>query len=269
VLTVRRAGLLDGLAARATAGLAVALIAIPAAACNQREPTPAEAETAAPQPPPQPQQSERRTPAAQPSEPANLAQSSASAQASLSAYEEIRAQLARDEIGAAVATAARLERAAREATGKAPEKLRPALEKVASSAKRLAATSKDDASKVRRAFGDVSEAVVALLAAEPGLRKGRYIFECPMAQGYKNGFRRMTRSRTRTWANRCRPAAPDQVGTSGERIPLSALHGGTYVDGLDRWTPTSAASAAISRGAKARRRRLDGSWRRTAVETAF
>jgi hypothetical protein len=45
--------------------------------------------------------------------------------------------------------------------------------------------SKDDPGAVRRAFGDVSQAVVALLNAEPALREGRHIFECSMAQGYK------------------------------------------------------------------------------------
>lgn len=105
--------------------------------------------------------------------------------ASLSVYEDLRAQLARDDITVAVGTAAKLEQAAKEAGTKAPEKLRSSLAAVETAAGRLKQTSKEDASAVRRAFGEVSQAVVALLSAEPSLRQGRYIFECPMAQGYK------------------------------------------------------------------------------------
>jgi len=83
------------------------------------------------------------------------------------------------------ASAGALEEAASTAAGKVPENLRPHLESAASSSHALKEMSKDDADAVRRAFGDVSRAVVALLAAEPSLQQGRHVFECPMAQDYK------------------------------------------------------------------------------------
>lgn len=103
----------------------------------------------------------------------------------LDAYEQIRVHLARDEVAGVTASAGALEQAAREATSKAPESLRTHLQAIATSARSLKEMSKEDADAVRRAFGDVSRSVVALLAAEPTLQQGRHVFECPMAQGYK------------------------------------------------------------------------------------
>lgn len=103
----------------------------------------------------------------------------------LSVYETLRGQLARDEIASALTTASALERAAKEASTKSPKRLQRSLQGVASSAQRLSQTAKADSAAVRRAFGDVSKSVVALIDAEPALRQGRYIFECAMAQGYK------------------------------------------------------------------------------------
>ena len=49
----------------------------------------------------------------------------------------------------------------------------------------LKAMSKSEANAVRKAFGEVSRPLVALLSASPQLRAGRHVFTCPMAQGYK------------------------------------------------------------------------------------
>jgi len=103
----------------------------------------------------------------------------------LASYETIRAQLARDEIEAAVTSAGTLEKAATDAAGAAPDRLRSSLGSLASAAGQLKQAPKNDATSVRRTFGDVSKAVVELLTAEPSLRKGQHLFECPMAQGYK------------------------------------------------------------------------------------
>lgn len=103
----------------------------------------------------------------------------------LDAYEQVRGQLARDEVAGVAASASVLEQAANEAAGKAPENLRVHLEGITSSARSLKDMPKNDAGAVRQAFGDVSRSVVALLAAEPSLQQGRHVFECPMAQGYK------------------------------------------------------------------------------------
>ena len=103
----------------------------------------------------------------------------------LATYEQLRAQLARDEILPTTGTAQTLDREARDASASVPQKLRPQLLKLARAAQRLKEMPKQDASEVRRAFGQVSEPVVTVLVAEPSLQAGRYLFECPMAQGYK------------------------------------------------------------------------------------
>ncbi len=38
---------------------------------------------------------------------------------------------------------------------------------------------------VRVAYGELSRAVVAIIATDASLMQGRYLFECPMAKGYK------------------------------------------------------------------------------------
>lgn len=103
----------------------------------------------------------------------------------LDAYEQIRAQLAGDDVAGVTASADTLAKAAAEATSKVPERLRAHVQAVAFSARTLEEMPKEDPNAVRRTFGDVSRSVVALLAAEPVLQQGRHVFECPMAQGYK------------------------------------------------------------------------------------
>ncbi len=103
----------------------------------------------------------------------------------LDAYEQIRAQLAADDVAGVTSSAETLANAAGEAASKVPEKLRTHLQEVASSARGLKDMSKEDANAVRRTFGDVSRSVIVLLAAEPALQEGRHVFKCPMAQGYK------------------------------------------------------------------------------------
>jgi hypothetical protein len=103
----------------------------------------------------------------------------------LAAYERLRNELSRDDIATSGASAEALENAAKSAIASAPEKLRAHVERLASRAEQLKQMPKQDAAAVRRAFGQISEAIVSVLAAEPSLREGRHVFECPMAQGYK------------------------------------------------------------------------------------
>lgn len=103
----------------------------------------------------------------------------------LVAYEQVRAGLAADQLESALQAAARIETSAREAAGKAPPNLRPHLDAIAGAATRLKGASKDKPDEVRRLFGEVSRHVLELLVSERSLASGRYIFECPMAQGYK------------------------------------------------------------------------------------
>jgi Cu(I)/Ag(I) efflux system membrane fusion protein len=42
-----------------------------------------------------------------------------------------------------------------------------------------------DLKAVRLAFGVLSRGVVAVVAADPALQQGRFLFECPMAAGYQ------------------------------------------------------------------------------------
>ncbi len=118
------------------------------------------------------------------------AQAEASAQASanptlaaLTNYEAIRAKLAGDELTGLAELGGGLQTTASAAAAQESGPAAEALKSVAKAAGQLkAATSFEDA---RTAFGDVSRGVVSLLAAKPELRAGRYVFECPMATGYK------------------------------------------------------------------------------------
>lgn len=178
--TTRRNAMIDRIRMLSLAGtLAIGAPSLSAAACNKAEPDSGATAVAQPQTSDAPQPIPERDPTEE------LAQPRKNVQAVLSAYETLRGQLARDEIPPALKTAATLERAAKASVPKAPKKLRAPLEQLASSAQRLTQISKDDPAAVRRAFGNVSQALVALLNAEPALREGRHIFECPMAQGYK------------------------------------------------------------------------------------
>jgi hypothetical protein len=38
---------------------------------------------------------------------------------------------------------------------------------------------------VRQKFANVSQHLVGVIAAEPSLAEGRYVFECPMVEGYQ------------------------------------------------------------------------------------
>ena len=108
----------------------------------------------------------------------------------LSAYEEIRAKLAEDDLSEAAAQADVLASAATKAEAGAPEALRGPLSNTAKAAEALAKAPTDDADAFRKRFGEVSRSVIALLAAAPPLQEGLYLFECPMAQGYQKWVQR-------------------------------------------------------------------------------
>ncbi len=101
------------------------------------------------------------------------------------AYERIRVALADDAIASALEGAAALELTATEAAQTAEPTLGTMLREIAKAAAGLKASSASDADAVRRAFGEVSRGVVALVGAVTSLRAGHYMFECPMAQDYK------------------------------------------------------------------------------------
>lgn len=103
----------------------------------------------------------------------------------LRAYEQVRAQLARDELKSAQKTAVTLQRAAGASSQEAAASARAHVDAIALSAGRMHKLAGPTPDALRRAFGEVSRSVVALLVARPRLRRGRHVFECPMAQGYK------------------------------------------------------------------------------------
>lgn len=107
----------------------------------------------------------------------------------LGEYEQIRAKLVADD-GDVAQRAQRLARAARAAHDAAPASLRPHLTGIAAHARELAAAPASDLARLRREFGDVSRHVVALLRAEPALAQGLFVFECPMAEGYRKWVQR-------------------------------------------------------------------------------
>ncbi|MDH3201066.1 MAG: hypothetical protein OEM15_09255 [Myxococcales bacterium] len=101
----------------------------------------------------------------------------------LGAYDDIRSKLASDQI-AVSGDAQRLELAAADASKSAPASLRPTLESLSAAAGDLQRADQDDPEAVRKAFGKVSRATIALLGADSTLSKGRYVYECPMTEGY-------------------------------------------------------------------------------------
>ena len=108
----------------------------------------------------------------------------ASPAAALDSYESIRALLAGDSTEGLADKAKALSSQARAAAGAASGEAKKHLEAIAGAADGLADKGSDIAA-ARAAFGEVSRHVVGLLSAQPDLQKGRHVFECPMAEGYK------------------------------------------------------------------------------------
>lgn len=109
----------------------------------------------------------------------------APAEIALGHYEQIRAALAKDDASPLPETARSLARTASEAAANAPTATQPRFQELSTAAQELSAVPNSDMSALRLAFGEVSRAVVSLIVADETLASGRYIFRCPMAQGYK------------------------------------------------------------------------------------
>jgi hypothetical protein len=120
------------------------------------------------------------TPSAEPS----VAPAATPALATLQEYEKIHDLLARDQTSGLADRASALEQQARTAAGGASVDSKQKLAAIAQAAGAL----RNKASEIepaRHAFGELSRAVISLLSADPKLREGRYVFECPMAEGYR------------------------------------------------------------------------------------
>lgn len=103
----------------------------------------------------------------------------------LSNYEAAREALAADRIADAVSIAKHIESSAKNAKASVAAAQQATMDALIKAAATLAQTSKDDESAVRRGFGEVSKQLVSILRAVPKYREGLYLFECPMAEGFK------------------------------------------------------------------------------------
>ncbi len=99
----------------------------------------------------------------------------------LAAYERARALLASDQTEGLAAVAADLRKAATTAAVAVPGH-KAHLQAVATAAPALASSA--DLAAARKAFGEISRPLVALVQADAGLAKRLHIFNCSMADGY-------------------------------------------------------------------------------------
>lgn len=105
----------------------------------------------------------------------------------LASYENVRARLANDDVTGLGDDLQKLETAATQAASAATSAAaaQAALRSIAGAAKTLRDVNKSNADEVRRTFGELSRHLVALLVLAPRLQSGRFVFQCPMAQGYQ------------------------------------------------------------------------------------
>lgn len=113
------------------------------------------------------------------------ADAEAEARRMLEGYDTVHAKLAADSTDGITVAAARIQQFANQASAAAPPGLQPHFQAVASAAESLKQAPATDIEATRKAFGTVSNKVVALLSAEPSLASGRVVFECPMTPNYK------------------------------------------------------------------------------------
>ncbi len=115
----------------------------------------------------------------------------ASVRTALDAYEEIRTSLVQDTLEGVAASSQRLAAAlaaAHSGLEQAPLEVKQRFQAGSSEAKGLAkAESLDDG---RKRFGDLSESIVSIVAADQRLAKERRIFECPMVSGFNKWLQR-------------------------------------------------------------------------------
>jgi Cu(I)/Ag(I) efflux system membrane fusion protein len=96
-------------------------------------------------------------------------------------YEQIHAALVRDDASQVAAAATRIHTQAQAIHSPA---LSARMAEVASAAQALSQADTSDLPAVRRAFGALSQPLVALLDENSELAANRHVFECPMAEGY-------------------------------------------------------------------------------------
>lgn len=195
--------------------VALVVIATAATACEKSN-AEAKAEQASPAEAKAEQTSTAEAKGPQSEAPVAESKVAADARAALTSYESLRASLAKDAVAATTGEAASLEKSARSASTAASGDANQKWSQVADAAKRLHDMPKDNADAVRKAFGEVSQHLLAILAADRSLAEGLHVFECPMAQGYKK------------WAQ---PAAKISNPYMGTRMPSCGSASDWAVDG--------------------------------------
>lgn len=113
------------------------------------------------------------------------ADAEAEARSMLEGYDTVHAKLAADSTDGVTLAATRIQEFANKASAAAPPSLQPHFQAVASAAESLKQAPATDIQATRKAFGEVSNKVIALVSAEPSLASGRFVFECPMTPNYK------------------------------------------------------------------------------------
>ncbi len=117
--------------------------------------------------------------------PAYPAAAQASVDETLAAYEEARAIFAADNASGIEPAAQKLAASATKAVEGAPAAAKAHLQGILDAAQKLGLASKEGIEPARKAYGEVSKHVIGLLVAFPSLTEGRFVFQCPMATGYK------------------------------------------------------------------------------------
>lgn len=101
----------------------------------------------------------------------------------LQSYERLRHSFAEDRVAEGLELAKELAARAQGLTSKANSA--PQLGAIAAAAAALGKLAPKQDALARKAFGEVSRSVVELVSRDETLRKGLYLFECPMAEEFK------------------------------------------------------------------------------------
>jgi Cu(I)/Ag(I) efflux system membrane fusion protein len=101
----------------------------------------------------------------------------------LDAYEQLRTKLSADDLAGSSIAARSVETSAAAAARAEKPDVASHLTAISQQATTLAAAA--DLTAARAAFGELSRHVVALIASDKALARGRHVFECPMVSGYR------------------------------------------------------------------------------------
>lgn len=103
----------------------------------------------------------------------------------LGAYEDARKLFVADQADGLLDAVRRMAGAAREGTKAAPVDAQVHLQALVQASADLETALGQGLEPARKAYGEVSRHVVALLVSYPSLAAGRFVFQCPMAPGYR------------------------------------------------------------------------------------